>query len=136
MGPIRWVVSDSARADIADVRELRGEDGYKIDVYDLRMLLRGYFEATPGCSIKLGKSICPLGGTTSGGKVLKVRWKYPGGGKSGGLRLCVAAFCDDRLVVVCHASMRRDVDDQALMDSATGVDRYIAGADNDDDNNA
>jgi len=109
-GRIRWVVTEAARSDVAEVRAIRGEQGYRIDVHDLRELLKGYFAAAPGCSGKLGATISPLGATSTGGKILKVRWKYPGAGKSGGLRLCIVTFCEQLLVVLCHASVRRDVD--------------------------
>ena len=125
-GRIRWVVTEAAHADIGEVRALRGEEGYRVDVYDLRALLAGYFDATSGCNSKMGKTVCPIGATSAGGKVLKVRWKYPGSGKSGGLRLCFAVFCELRLVVLCHASIRRDVDDDILVHSASDADCYLA----------
>lgn len=129
-GQIRWVVTEAAHAELVEVRELRGEAGYWLDVHDLRELLAGYFYATPGCNAKLGKTISPIGATGAGGKVLKIRWGYPGCGKSGGLRLCVAAFCEQRLVVLCHASMRRDVEESILIGSADDADSYL---DTDDD---
>jgi hypothetical protein len=40
--------------------------------------------------------------------VLKVRWGLAGEGKSGGLRLIVVAYCDEKKVVIAEALQRRD----------------------------
>jgi hypothetical protein len=127
------VVTESAAAEIADIRAVRGEAGYRIDVHDLREFLQGYFYATPGCTASMGASISPLGATSSGGKILKVRWKYPGAGKSGGLRLCIVAFCEQLLVVLCHAAIRRDVEHGELLSSALEADQYIDASYGDDE---
>lgn len=81
----------------------------------------------------MGSTISPLGATKSGGKILKVRWKYMGAGKSGGLRLCLVAFCEQLRVVLCHASLRRDVDGAELWNAAGDADRYLDGEVDDDD---
>ena len=43
-----------------------------------------------------------------GGKVLKVRWAYPGCGKSGSLRLVVVAYCEQKRVHIAQAFDRRE----------------------------
>ncbi len=43
-----------------------------------------------------------------GGKVLKVRWAYPGCGKSGSLRLVVVAYCEEKRVHIAQAFDRRE----------------------------
>lgn len=121
---IRWYVTKAAKAQVADVRKMRGEVDYFADVRNLQTFLAGYFDSSNRCSSKLGKSIAPVG-AVGNGKVLKVRWTYPGAGKSGGLRLCFVAYCDDRKVVLCHASLRRDVNADELIRSATEADIYL-----------
>lgn len=122
---ITWLVTESAAIEVREIRAMRGEDGYAQDVRDLREYMTAYFEASQGCTVKLGRSVSPIGVTSQGGKILKTRWKYPGAGKSGGLRLCLVAFCDERRVVLCHAAIRRDADDDELIDSASAADGYV-----------
>jgi hypothetical protein len=102
-----------------------GEGEYISCVRDLQLYLAGYFESSGGCSLKLGKSGSPIGSTAAGGKKLKVRWAYPGCGKSGGLRMCFVAFCEMRKVVLCHIAMRRDVDEDVLESSGDEADAYV-----------
>lgn len=66
-----------------------------------------YINAVGGCDQK-AIGISPLGGTDGGGKVFKVRVAVPGGGKSGGLRALVVAYCASRRVVVASVVVRRD----------------------------
>jgi hypothetical protein len=80
---ITWIVTEEGHADLGDVREALGT-GYKADVAALQDLLSDYFSGDEGCTTRLGKTISPLGLTSSGGKLLKVRWLMPGCGKSGG----------------------------------------------------
>lgn len=88
---ITWIVTEEGHADIADIREALG-DGYKADVASLQDMMAGYFSGDEGCTTKQGKSISPLGATSDGGKLLKVRWMMPGCGKSGGLRFALVAY--------------------------------------------
>jgi hypothetical protein len=124
---IRWYVTEAAAKQITIVRELRGEPGYFSDVRDLREFLGAYVESAHGCTAKQGKSISPVGALKSGGKILKVRWTYPGAGKSGGLRMCFVAFCDERKIVLCHVSMRRDVEGSELIAAANDAEDYAGG---------
>ncbi len=73
----------------------------------LKEFLCSYFSATT-CDRQQGNSISPVAATGAGGKVLKVRWGLPGQGKSGGLRLVIVAYCDERRVVIAQASLRKD----------------------------
>lgn len=109
-GEITWLVHETGAADVKDIREALGDE-YDADVIRLRDLLCSYFSADEGCVSKLGKSISPVGRTTDGGKILKVRWTTPGSGKSGGLRLCFVVYCDARTVVLCRGWVRKEADD-------------------------
>ncbi|MCB9872264.1 MAG: hypothetical protein H6837_20585 [Planctomycetes bacterium] len=51
-------------------------------------------------------------------KGLKVRFGYPGCGKSGGLRLAVLAYCSDHLVKIAGAWIRREDPDDDDLDDA------------------
>lgn len=105
---IQWKLSVSTVKAIADLRESLGEVEYAETKRAFQELLAGYFSAELGCKSKLGKTISPLGGTAKGGRSLKVRWALPGGGRSGGLRLLVIAYCDEQAVLVAGAFPRID----------------------------
>jgi hypothetical protein len=126
---ITWFVTEGAASAVAEIRAQLGEKEYAQDVRDLRELLCGYFNAITGCTGKQGKTISPIGVVKHGGKVLKVRWTRPASGKSGGLRLCFVAYCDERRVVLCEASLRRDADNDELLDAAEDVDGYSGDSD-------
>jgi len=90
-----------------DLRQKMTDDEYEQDKQALKEFLCGYF-STGDCRSAQGSSICPVKATPRGGKVLKVRWAYPGCGKSGSLRLVVVAYCDEKRVVIAQAFARRD----------------------------
>ena len=101
-----WVVLPSA-GGIQKCRDLFDAETYAQSKSALQKFLCGYF-SSGDCDHKLGKSISPLGATPNGGKILKVRWGLPGTGKSGGLRLCVVAYCAEKRVVIAEAFLRKD----------------------------
>lgn len=121
---IRWYTTKSAREHTLGIRELHGELNYFRDVRDLRDFLSGYFDSSNRCNSKIGSSVSPIGRTESGGKILKVRWIFPGAGKSGGWRLCFVAYCEQRKVVLTYASLRREVDEDKLVGSASDAEGY------------
>jgi hypothetical protein len=86
----------------------------------LKVFLCEYF-SSGNCQNAQGKSIAPIKATAKGGKVLKVRWAYPGCGKSGGLRLVVVVYCKERRVHIAQAFDRRE--DPSVDD----IDDAIAG---------
>lgn len=102
----RWVVSSNARG-IKDIHDELGNPKYENQKKAIKTFLCGYF-STGECRTKQGQSISPLGATSKGGKALKVRWALPGGGKSGGLRLIVVAYCTEKKVVIAEAFRRKD----------------------------
>ena len=114
---ITWIVTEEGHADLGDVREALGT-GYKADVAALQDLLSDYFSGDEGCTTRLGKTISPLGLTSSGGKLLKVRWLMPGCGKSGGLRLALVVFCESRKAILCRGWPRKDDPDDADFEAA------------------
>lgn len=114
---ITWIVTEEGHADIADIREALG-DGYKADVASLQDMMAGYFSGDEGCTTKQGKSISPLGATSDGGKLLKVRWMMPGCGKSGGLRFALVAYCERRTVILCRGWVRKEDPDDADFEAA------------------
>lgn len=105
---ITWIVAREAGQVFSELYELLGAERYRQQKRDLQELLCGYFDAAPGCTAAQGNAIRPTGGSAAGGKGLKVRWGWPGCGKSGGMRICAVAYCDARRVYILDAEMRRD----------------------------
>lgn len=101
-----WQVSVNARG-IQELRAQFGEELYNSNKKSLQIFLCEYFN-TGNCMNKLGKSISPMGATKKGGKILKVRWGIPGRGKSGSLRLCVVAYCNEKRVFGVAAHIRSE----------------------------
>ena len=114
---ITWILTEEASEDIAEIREVLGE-AYMADVALLRDMLCGYFSGDDGCTTAQGKSIRPIGATSDGGKLLKVRWMVPGAGKSGGLRYAFVVYCERRTVVLCRGWVRKDEPDDADFEAA------------------
>jgi hypothetical protein len=106
---ITWIVLPLAHACFNKVRLQVDAEEYEKDKAALKRFLCGYF-STGDCGHKQGKSIVPMksSNTAAHGKALKVRWAYPGCGKSGGLRLAVVAYCDSRIVKIAGAWQRAD----------------------------
>jgi hypothetical protein len=112
---ITWEVLDAARPVLDQVRARMTEDEYLDDRSALRKFLCAYFNSgDKDCKHKQGRAISPLGfATGAGGKCLKARWGIPGGGKSGGLRLAVVAYCKEKRVRLAGAWVRKsDPDDE------------------------
>ena len=112
-----WTVSPTATG-LLHVRDSLGETVYEQQKKSLQTFLCDYF-STGRCDTKQGASISPLGATPAGGKILKVRWGLPGQGKSGGLRLCVVAYCDELRVTIAEAFVRKDNPSDAAFEQAT-----------------
>lgn len=102
----KWQVGPHAHA-LHRLRQQMSPDDFEQDKRALQEFLCGYFSSGE-CRNALGKSIVPVMRTPRGGKVLKVRWAYPGCGKSGSLRLVVVAYCDEKRVHIAQAFDRRD----------------------------
>jgi len=98
-GDGKWILSPKA----TELRQLRDEQKQAIKTF-----LCAYFSTHGDCRNRQGNSIVPIMATPKGGKVLKMRWAFPGCGKSGGLRLVVVAYCDKRRVVIAEGVARRD----------------------------
>lgn len=113
---VTWIVTESAREDVASIRETLGEGAYFTSTLALQRLMCGYFSSS-GCRSK-GVGISPMGSSDDGGKILKVRWAVPGCGKSGGLRMGFVAYCDRRVVVLCRAYLRRNDPSDGEFESA------------------
>lgn len=92
---IRWRVWRSGTRLLDELRAQLGDEAYRRQVAALRQFLCHYFASSAECRQGLGSSIRPLGGHGLSEKVLKVRWKYPGAGKSGGLRMLVLVDCEE-----------------------------------------
>jgi hypothetical protein len=103
---ITWIVRPRASRDIAPFRKMMGEESYELDKQALQIWLCDYFNGGP-CISSRGQ-ISPIGSTSDDGKALKARWAYPGSGKSGGLRLAIAAYCNERRVEVAACWMRKE----------------------------
>jgi hypothetical protein len=105
---IEWRVLPKARSLLSDLRSAMGKQ-YEEEKARLQDFLCAYFSQGT-CTDRQGNSIAPIKSslTAKGGKVLKVRWATPGSGKSGGLRLAVIVYCEQKLVKVAGAWHRRD----------------------------
>jgi hypothetical protein len=114
---ITWKLTGQARVDVAEDRAALGEEEYLRDRDRMRIHLCDYFNGA-ACVSKAG-NISPIGKNSAGGKILKMRWGRPGCGKSGGIRLCIVAFCSERIVVLCRAFLRKDdPDDREFLAAA------------------
>ena len=101
-----WQIGEAATL-LAELRQRMTPETYEQEKQALKEFLCGYF-STGECRNALGSSISPMKATPGGGKVLKVRWAYPGCGKSGSLRLVVVAYCDQKRVHIAQAFDRRE----------------------------
>lgn len=105
-GDGKWQVGSKATL-LLDLRNRMTVQEYEANKLALKRFLCGYFSSGE-CQAPQGSSICPVKATRKGGKVLKVRWAYPGCGKSGSLRLVVVAYCAQKRVFIAKAFDRRD----------------------------
>jgi hypothetical protein len=101
----KWQVGQTATV-LFELRQRMTSEEYEQDKRALKEFLCGYF-SSGDCRNSQGSSISPMKATPKGGKVLKVRWAYPGCGKSGSLRLVVVAYCDESRVHIAQAFDRR-----------------------------
>lgn len=102
-----WELDCEAKV-LKGIRNETNPEDYEEDKQALQEFLCGYFSAHNDCLARQGDSICPMGKSPRGGRVLKVRWALPGGGKSSSLRLVVVAYCDDKRVVIAEGTMRKN----------------------------
>ncbi len=116
----KWELGKNAKL-ISDLRDRMSPDEYEAEKQALKEFLCGYFSAG-NCTNSQGSSISPMKGTPAGGKVLKVRWAYPGCGKSGSLRLVVVAYCEQLRVHIAAAFDRReDPTDEDIRDAVSDL---------------
>ena len=101
----KWQVGPQAQLLHALRQQMTPED-YEQNKQALKDFLCGYF-STGKCANAQGDSIVPVKASPKGGKVLKVRWAYPGCGNSGSLRLVVVAYCEQMRVHIAQAFDRR-----------------------------
>lgn len=102
----KWQVGEKVNL-LTDLREQMTPEEFEQEKRALKEFLCGYF-SSGDCRNAQGSSIAPMKATPKGGKVLKVRWAYPGCGKSGSLRLVVVAYCEQKRVHIAQAFDRRD----------------------------
>ena len=114
----KWLVANQAIL-LFDLQQRMTHEDYELDKLALKEFLCGYFSSGE-CRSSQGNSICPLKSSPSGGKVLKVRWAYPGCGKSGSLRLVVVAYCEEKRVVIASAFDRRQDPSEDDIQNAIG----------------
>lgn len=115
---IAWRVSKLGAQQLSPARDLLGPQ-YHHQKQALQRLLALYFESD--CDRK-AMNISPIAGAPAGSKALKVRWGYPGCGKSGGFRLLVVANCTTRTAVVSGCWLRReDPTDAEILAALTAV---------------
>lgn len=106
----KWEIHGTAAETNSKVREQLGSAEHAEYKRGLQQYLVNYFNSDHrSCSIRVGDGICPVGLSdyTGRGKCLKVRWPLPGAGKSGGLRLLVIVYCNDKRVKIVGAWARK-----------------------------
>ena len=102
---VKWEVLPSARKVHEDVHSHLPEQLVSESVRGLRDLLCDYFSTCGACD-QAALGISPMGQAPRGGRAFKVRWRVPGRGKSGGLRLAVIAMCPAKHIVIAAAWAR------------------------------
>ena len=114
----KWQLGEQAML-LSELQQRMTPEAYAQDKQALKEFLCGYF-SSGDCRNAQGNSISPLKATPLGGKVLKVRWAYPGCGKSGSLRLIVVAYCEQKRVHIAQAFDRRqDPTDDEIRDAVS-----------------
>lgn len=112
----KWQLGEKATL-LSELRERMTPEDYAQEKQALKEFLCGYF-SSGDCRNSQGSSISPMKATPKGGKVLKVRWAYPGCGKSGSLRLVVVAYCEEKRVHIAQAFDRRENPTDAEIEDA------------------
>lgn len=112
----KWLLGKKASL-LLELRKRMSAEDYESNKKALKKFLCGYF-SSGDCRNAVGSSVSPLGLTRRGGKILKVRWGYPGCGKSGSLRLVVVAYCSQKRVFIATAFDRRDDPKEEDVDEA------------------
>lgn len=113
MGDLQQGPTDGGQA-----QSVLGDESYDALKASLKAFVSDYFSTVANCDAKQGKSISPVKSGVDGAKGLKVRFGFPGCGKSGGLRLAILAFCSERLVKIAGAWIRSDDPDDEDIGSA------------------
>ena len=112
--PITWVVNETPWKRTMRAHKDALGDNYEADKATFKEFMESYFDAVPGCTAGLGKTIRPLGKALDGGKALKVRWGTPGCGKSGGLRMVLSAHCENRTVRITYAVDKKSLPEKTI----------------------
>jgi hypothetical protein len=100
---LTWEISAAAKREVAALR--LGREEYMALRTSLQLALCDYF--TNGDCLTKGCNIAPIKSDIPGCKGLKMRWMLPGRGKSGGLRLAVLVFCEQRRVCIAGLFERK-----------------------------
>jgi hypothetical protein len=106
-GDIKWRLLKHAKEALAPVRKEFGNSSYADEKRAIKEFFCQYVNTGEHCATK-ALGISPLGGTKKNGKSFKMRWSIAGGGKSGGIRLALVAYCAERIVVVAGGWVRKD----------------------------
>jgi hypothetical protein len=115
---VTWWIPRSTWSEIdADIVSVVGKDVYdRVLRPAFRQVVVAYINVEDRCAGQQGNTVRPIGGTPTGGKLLKVRLGIPGRGKSGSLRILASLHCEERRCHILLARWRRDADeaDEAL----------------------
>ena len=115
-----WQLGEKATL-LSELRQRMTPEDDEQEKQTLKEFLCGYF-SSGDCRNSQSSSISPMKATPLGGKVLKVRWAYPGCGKSGSLRLVVVAYCEEKRVHIAQAFDRREnPTDDDIQDSVSDL---------------
>ena len=114
----KWQATPAARQELAKVYGSEGMAEFRDKLG--KHLCCGYYPATSGRSKAMGVS--PISCGVQDGRGFKVRWAYPGCGKSGGIRMAILALCPARRIIIAFACKRKE--DPADKE----VDRAFEGA--------
>lgn len=103
---VRWEMATGAWSEIGAL-PVQVRANYKSLVRSFQESVCRFINTVDHCAGKANGISC-VGGLPNGGKELKARCAVPGMGKSGGLRIMLAAYCDKSTVRVMSVKMRQD----------------------------
>lgn len=103
---ITWWVKPSAKDAVRAYRTIVGPH-YRGLLLAFQAMLADYIHNDSGCTAP-AFNISPMGGLPNGAKMFKVRWMYPGCGKSGGLRVAIEMRCREYMVLLAGMWDRRE----------------------------
>jgi hypothetical protein len=113
-----WQASPSAKRELKKILGVDDLSNFRDKIGQI--LCCDYYPATLGRS--KAANVNPIVCGIPHGRGFKMRWAYPGCGKSGGIRLGILALCKARRIIVALACKRmQDPADSEFADAFSGA---------------